>query len=98
MPPFQGGRRGFESRHPLQKIRSFYGSSYKRKHQYFMVRNLRSSESVCERVKGVYDEIEERRIKDVFNAILKCNLQPETIICSDCGNVYSIKDKKTFPL
>lgn len=48
-----------------------------------------------ERAKKVYDEIEERRIKDAFNAILKCDLKPETIICSDCGNVYSIKDNKT---
>ena len=39
-----------------------------------------------ERAKKVHDEIEERRIKDAFNAILKCDLRPETIICSDCGN------------
>ncbi len=48
-----------------------------------------------ERAKKVHDEIEERRIKEAFNAMLKCNLKPETIICSICGNVYSIKDKKT---
>jgi hypothetical protein len=53
------------------------------------------SKEKYERAKEVYDEIEERRIKDAFNAILKCDLKPETIICSDCGNVYSLKDNKT---
>lgn len=48
-----------------------------------------------ERAKKTFDEIEERKIKDIFTAILKCDLKPETIICSECGNVYSIKDNKT---
>ena len=53
------------------------------------------SKEEYERAKKVHDEIEERRTKDAFNAILKCDLKPNTIICSVCGNVYSVKDKKT---
>jgi len=49
-----------------------------------------------ERAKKTFDEIEERKIRDIFTAILKCDLTPETIICSECGNVYSIKDRETF--
>lgn len=53
------------------------------------------SKEEYERAKKVYNEMEEKKIKDIFNAtILNCILKPETIICSDCGNVYSLKENK----
>ena len=46
------------------------------------------------RAQKVYDDILEKRIMEAYDAVLTHDLKPNTIICSICGNVYSIKDNK----
>lgn len=54
------------------------------------------SKEEYERAKKVYEELEQKKIIEVYDAILKHDLKPNTIICSVCGNAM-IKGKKIFP-
>jgi len=67
-----------------------------RQHHNYNAAEILVLQSHIKRVEDLSKEVTED-IVEAFAAIEKHDLKPSTIICSVCGNVFSVNDKETSP-